>query len=210
MLLLYIIYLIINITFINGRRILHSNDNNNNNENYNLMENQSLYGNNTYNNNTINNIRRKLSADAKVPNDHKVTSLPGLTGYVDIVHYAGHLLVDKQKQGYFFYWLFEKPKNPETAPLLLWMNGGPGCSSMDGLFLELGPFRLDGPLLDQIKINPYSWHNAANLIFVDQPVGTGLSYTLSRDGYASNDEMINEIYNYLYIVNTLDANNNNL
>lgn len=69
---------------------------------------------------------------------------------------------------------------------------------MDGLFLELGPFRLDGPTLDQVKINPYSWHNAANLLFVDQPVGTGLSYTLNRDGYASNDEMINaHFYSFL-------------
>jgi carboxypeptidase C (cathepsin A) len=69
---------------------------------------------------------------------------------------------------------------------------------MDGLFLELGPLRLDGPLLDQVKINPYSWHNAANLVFVDQPVGTGLSYTLNRDGYASSDEMINaHFYNFL-------------
>ena len=89
--------------------------------NYKTYENlidRSLYGNNTNNNTTKNNIRRRLFTDAKIPNDHKVNNLPGLTG--DLVHYAGHLMVDKQKQGYIFYWLFEKPKNPEAAPLLLW------------------------------------------------------------------------------------------
>lgn len=68
---------------------------------------------------------------------------------------------------------------------------------MDGLFLELGPLRLNGMNMDKIKINPDSWHNAANLLFVDQPVGTGLSYT-SRDGYANSDEVVNlHFYNFL-------------
>lgn len=69
---------------------------------------------------------------------------------------------------------------------------------MDGLFLELGPLRLDGEKLDSIKINPSSWHNAANLLFLDQPVGTGLSYTVSRDGYATTDDTINDhFYKFL-------------
>lgn len=59
---------------------------------------------------------------------------------------------------------------------------------MDGLFLELGPFRLDG---EKVKLNPYSWHKVANLLFIDQPVGTGLSFTQSADGYPRNDEAVN-------------------
>ena len=73
---------------------------------------------------------------------------------------------------------------------------------MDGLFLELGPLRLDGPKLTDIKINPYSWHNAANILFLDQPVGTGMAYTEGRDGYCKNDEDIN-IHFYTFLVKFL-------
>ena len=66
-----------------------------------------------------------------------------------------------------------------------------------GLFIELGPFRLDGENLEQIKINPYSWHYAANLLFIDQPVGTGMSYT-RKNGYAGSDEAVNiHFYKFL-------------
>jgi carboxypeptidase D len=63
------------------------------------------------------------------------------------------------------------------------------------LFIELGPFRLSGADLDRIKINPNSWHYAANVLFIDQPVGTGMSYSLMND-YAGSDEAIN---NHFYI-----------
>jgi carboxypeptidase D len=146
--------------------------------------------------------RRKLAAvgtAAPTVDGHKVKNLPGLKSSVKISHYAGHLTVDEAKDGNLFYWLIEAEGiDPATAPLLVWLNGGPGCSSMDGLFLELGPFRLDGDKLDQIKINPGSWHYAANLLFVDQPVGTGLSYTKSNDGYAGSDAAVNaHFYTFL-------------
>lgn len=55
-----------------------------------------------------------------------------------------------------------------------------------------------------IKINPSSWHNAANVLFLDQPVGTGLSYTIARDGYATNDDVINDhFYKFLVAFFTL-------
>jgi carboxypeptidase D len=131
---------------------------------------------------------------------HKVTSLPGLAEDVaaKLSQYAGYLNIDAGKKSNIFYWLIEKPEASASAPLVIWLNGGPGCSSMDGLFLELGPFRLDGKNLDNIKINPYSWHNTANMLFVDQPIGTGFSYTESNDGYAKNDNAINiDFYTFL-------------
>ena len=122
---------------------------------------------------------------------HRVENLPGLSGAAkDICQYAGHLNLKDPRAGALFYWLFEAPGElARTAPLLIWLNGGPGCSSMDGLFLELGPFKIhDG----QIELNKFSWHNRANLLIIDQPVGTGLSF--SKGKYASNDRDVNMMF----------------
>ena len=58
---------------------------------------------------------------------------------------------------------------------MLWLNGGPGCSSAVALFGENGPCKVnaDGTAT---KLNPYSWNRNATLIYVDQPAGTGFSY----------------------------------
>eukprot|EP01039_Chlorochromonas_danica_P002152 gene2152-2348_t len=137
------------------------------------------------------NHRLQQEKDLGETEDHRVRGLPGLPsdGW-EPVHYAGHIPVDSARGGYFFYWLFEAEEDAMNKPLLIWLNGGPGCSSMDGLWLELGPFRLssDGKVVSR---NPYSWHSVANLLFIDQPVGTGLSYTTSKDGHARNDEIVN-------------------
>ena len=71
--------------------------------------------------------RRRLTESQTVPQspeDHLVSNLPGLTSSAGLVHYAGHLSVDAGKGSNLFYWLFEKPTSPLTAPLVIWMNGG--------------------------------------------------------------------------------------
>ena len=79
---------------------------------------------------------------------------------------------------HLFYWFF-RHQDP-LAPLILWINGGPGASSMFGLFLENGPLRIEvtGPGLDDRKLLPaeFAWTDTYNVIFVDQPVNTGFSF----------------------------------
>jgi len=75
-----------------------------------------------------------------------------------------------------FYWWFEsRSATKDTDPVVLWLTGGPGCASEIALFYENGPyqFEADGKTL---KSNPYSWNSNANLLYVDQPVGTGFSH----------------------------------
>lgn len=112
--------------------------------------------------------------------DHRVRDLPGLEDS-SIVHYAGHIPIDIERNANLFYWLFEATtKDAESeAPIIIWLNGGPGCSSLIGQFLEVGPLSLnhDG----QVEVRPEGWNQLGHLLFIDQPVGTGYSY-LSRSG----------------------------
>jgi carboxypeptidase C (cathepsin A) len=74
-----------------------------------------------------------------------------------------------------WFWFFEARNSPSTAPLALWLNGGPGCSSMIGLFQENGPCTFNNVSGSTPVLNPNSWNNYANMLYVDQPIGTGFS-----------------------------------
>lgn len=92
---------------------------------------------------------------------------------IDTVNqWSGYL--DYEASKHFFYYFFESRNDPKNDPVILWLNGGPGCSSLTGLFFELGPSSI-GPDLKPIH-NPYSWNNNASIIFLEQPLGVGFSY----------------------------------
>ena len=69
-----------------------------------------------------------------------------------------------QNSDIFYFHIYSR-SNPSTDPLVVWLNGGPGCSSMLGLFIENGPFTINDNL--NLTTNPYSWNNNANVIYVD-------------------------------------------
>lgn len=64
----------------------------------------------------------------------------------------------------------------KTVPTIIWLNGGPGHSSQVGNLKEIGPLTLKRKLNVEVVMNEYSWVKKYNVLFVDQPVGTGLSY----------------------------------
>jgi carboxypeptidase C (cathepsin A) len=77
-----------------------------------------------------------------------------------------------------FFWFFESRASPETAPLTIWLSGGPGSSSMIGLFEEIGPCEIvqlpNGSYSTQPRL--WGWDRSSNLLFIDQPTQTGFSY----------------------------------
>ncbi|KAF9449182.1 alpha/beta-hydrolase [Macrolepiota fuliginosa MF-IS2] len=87
--------------------------------------------------------------------------------------------INVSKDTYLWFWFFEARKSPDTAPLTIWMNGGPGCSAMMGLFQENGPCQVDASG-KTTELNPYSWNNVTNMLYIDVPVGSGFSYGADR------------------------------
>jgi hypothetical protein len=74
-----------------------------------------------------------------------------------------------------FYWFFESRKDPANAPLSIYLAGGAGESSLDGVTGEGGPCYINADS-NSTTINPWSWNNEVNMIYIDQPVQTGFSY----------------------------------
>jgi len=94
-----------------------------------------------------------------------------------VKQYSGYL-DDKEEDKHLFYWFFESRNDPKNDPVVLWLNGGPGCSSLTGLFLELGPSSITKD--KKILHNKFAWNNNASVIFLDQPVNVGYSYSSSE------------------------------
>uniref|UniRef100_A0A7C9EXE1 Carboxypeptidase n=1 Tax=Opuntia streptacantha TaxID=393608 RepID=A0A7C9EXE1_OPUST len=115
--------------------------------------------------------------------------LPGQNFDVDFAHYSGYITVNEKSGRAFFYWFVESDGNPSSKPLLLWLNGGPGCSSIAyGMAEEIGPFhiRKDGK---SVYLNRHSWNKVANVLFLDSPAGVGFSYSnTSSDLHTNGDK----------------------
>jgi len=83
---------------------------------------------------------------------------------------------------------------------VLWLNGGPGCSSMDGFFYENGPFKFVSNSTTPLLVdNPYSWHKVANMLFLESPAGVGFSYSNSEDDYKGQNDNRTAIDNYTFL-----------
>ncbi|XP_062230822.1 serine carboxypeptidase-like 26 isoform X2 [Phragmites australis] len=129
----------------------------------------------------------------------RVERLPGQPESPSVSQFSGYVTVDERHGRALFYWFFEAQALPEEKPLLLWLNGGPGCSSIGyGAASELGPLRVvsHGAALE---FNQYAWNKEANLLFLESPVGVGFSYTnTSTDLDKLDDEFVAEdAYNFL-------------
>ncbi|XP_065044932.1 serine carboxypeptidase-like 42 [Musa acuminata AAA Group] len=131
------------------------------------------------------------------PEEDLVVRLPGQPK-VGFRQYAGYVDVDEKAGRTLFYYFAEADGDAHAKPLTLWLNGGPGCSSVGGgAFTELGPFfpRGDGRGL---RLNKMSWNKVSNLLFVESPAGVGWSYSNTTSDYNCGDESTaNDMYKFL-------------
>ncbi|EXB75616.1 Serine carboxypeptidase II-3 [Morus notabilis] len=124
---------------------------------------------------------------------NKIEALPGQPEGVDFNQYSGYVTVDPRAGRALFYYFVESPQDSATKPLVLWLNGGPGCSSFGyGAMEELGPFRVnsDGKTL---YLNEYAWNK-----------GVGFSYSNRSSDYYNVGDKRTAIDSYIFLVNWLE------
>jgi carboxypeptidase C (cathepsin A) len=113
-----------------------------------------------------------------------ITNLPGLKDTLAFNQFSGYLNLPGTKKQ-IHYWFVEAEEDAANAPLVFWTNGGPGCSGLIGFLTEQGPFRPD--LQGNLKMNDWRWNKIANMVFLEQPVGVGFSYSDNSDDYKIGD-----------------------
>nr|GLL30171.1 serine carboxypeptidase-like 18 isoform X2 [Ipomoea trifida] len=124
----------------------------------------------------------------------KVEYLPGVQpeGPLPFQLETGYIGVGESEDIQLFYYFVKSESNPSIDPIVLWISGGPGCSSFVAMMQELGPLLFDTPndiwtTLPTLSLNPYSWTKVASFIFLDLPVRTGFSYVKSSKNYTVSD-----------------------
>uniref|UniRef100_A0A914V0K8 Carboxypeptidase n=1 Tax=Plectus sambesii TaxID=2011161 RepID=A0A914V0K8_9BILA len=128
------------------------------------------------------------------PAQDLVTNLPGLNFVPNFKHYSGYLQASPKH--FFHYWFAQSQGNPATDPVILWLNGGPGCSSVGGMMDELGPFHamdFGGTIYE----NVYAWNKVGSVIFMESPAGVGYSYSTDGNLQTNDDEVATDNYNAL-------------
>ncbi|KAH0431460.1 carboxypeptidase s1 [Colletotrichum camelliae] len=127
-------------------------------------------------------FNENITISYKEPNLCEETE--GVKSYAGFIHLPpGTLEGVGQEQDYeinTFFWFFEAKEDPENAPLSIWMNGGPGSSSMPGLFNENGPCYINSDS-NSTRPSEWSWNNHVNMLYIDQPVQVGFSYNTLRN-----------------------------
>ncbi|MCJ1369482.1 Cell death protease [Loxospora ochrophaea] len=140
-------------------------------------------------------LRPSTSVAAKTAADYYVHSLPGQPEGPLLKMHAGHIEVTPEHHGNLFFWQFENRHIANRQRTVIWLNGGPGCSSEDGALMEIGPYRLKDK--EHLVYNEGSWDEFANLLFVDNPVGTGFSYVDTNSYVHELKDMADQMVTFL-------------
>ncbi|XP_025652198.1 serine carboxypeptidase-like 19 isoform X2 [Arachis hypogaea] len=132
----------------------------------------------------------------------KVEHLPGFDGPLPFHLETGYVgLGDTNDDLQVFYYFIKSENDPKNDPLMLWLTGGPGCSSFSGLAYQIGPikFKIEeyNGSLPNLVLRPQSWTKVSNIIFVDLPFGTGFSYAKDVISHRSDWKLIHHTHQFI-------------
>ncbi|KAJ9684715.1 hypothetical protein PVL29_016940 [Vitis rotundifolia] len=113
----------------------------------------------------------------------------------DLSQHAGYYKLRHSLAARMFYLFFES-RDSRKDPVVIWLTGGPGCGSELALFYENGPFTIAANM--SLMWNDWGWDKISNLLYVDQPIGTGFSYSSDLRDIRHNEEAIsNDLFDFL-------------
>ncbi|XP_055814446.1 serine carboxypeptidase-like 40 [Solanum dulcamara] len=167
-----------------------------------LLKQDSTVDNNSHFSSTIDYLEldKFVLSQKGLKDKDQIKRLPGQP-LIKFKQYGGYVTVNKSAGRAFFYYFVEAHENSKSLPLLLWLNGGPGCSSLAyGAMEEIGPFRVhrDGKTLYR---NHNSWNHATNILFLESPAGVGFSYSNTTSDVKSNGDRNTAIDNLIFLLN---------
>ncbi|XP_004492026.1 serine carboxypeptidase-like 45 isoform X1 [Cicer arietinum] len=129
---------------------------------------------------------------------YRIIHLPGQPN-VEFNHFSGYVNVDDKNNKALFFYFVEAQQDSVSKPLVLWLNGGPGCSSIGvGAFSENGPFRPKG---EGLVRNQFSWNTEANMLYLESPIGVGFSYSTDTSSYGGVNDKITARDNLIFLQN---------
>ncbi|XP_059741871.1 probable serine carboxypeptidase CPVL isoform X2 [Bos taurus] len=131
----------------------------------------------------------------KLEEGRQLSLVPPFPGW-NLTSYSGYITVNKTYNSNIFFWFFPAKIEPQNAPVVLWLQGGPGGSSMFGLFVEHGPYIVSKNMT--LFARDFPWTITFSMLYVDNPVGTGFSFTDHVHGYAiDEDDVARNLYSAL-------------
>ncbi|KAG2300677.1 hypothetical protein Bca52824_037149, partial [Brassica carinata] len=142
------------------------------------------------------------SIDYVVVTSLHVKYLPGFEGPLPFALETGYVGVGESEDVKLFYYFVKSERNPKKDPLMIWLTGGPGCSSLSALLFANGPLAFKGDeyngTVPPLELTSFSWTKVANILYLESPAGSGYSYAKTpRASEASDAKQIHQIDQFL-------------
>nr|XP_017224283.1 PREDICTED: serine carboxypeptidase-like 12 isoform X3 [Daucus carota subsp. sativus] len=131
-----------------------------------------------------------------------IENLPGFDGPLPFKLETGYTGIGERDDIQIFYYFVESERNPREDPVVIWIPGGPGCSTLRTFFYQHGPLKFNymkstGKKM-MLELNPYSWTKVSNVLYLDTPVGAGFSYARTSNALKSSDTISSKhVYDFL-------------